>query len=251
MMIEPALPRTGIVFYGKDIPWDIPARIENVVDSSRATVLDAFGLRISTVEHLLAALYASGIDNARVYVDGPEVPIMDGSCIAFMESLNNVGVVEQSCKRITLRVLEKISIDGISIEPYEGFGVDYTIDYHDDVIGRQQFSLDINCERFGMEIASARTFGWAGDVEALWAKGKARGASTNNVVVIDNGKVANIGGLRYKDEFVRHKILDLVGDFALLGFRVKGWVKADCAGHLHHHNLIRKIMESERIAYES
>ena len=250
MRIEPARAGSGINFHRRPIDAEIPAALEYVIDSNRCTTLDWEGYRIFTPEHILAALYGMGIDNARIIIDGPEVPMMDGSCAGFVEAIRNVGIEKQGLPKRILRVREKLEFYNMIIEPYDGLKIDYHIKYDDPIIGEQQYFMEVTPERFADEIANARTFGHAHELNLLWEQGRARGASLDNVLVIDKGKIANPGGLRYRDEFARHKILDLIGDIALLRFNLRGYIRAYKAGHAMHHRFLQELMESGKFSYE-
>lgn len=201
---------------------------------------------VSTVEHVLAALAGLGIDNAVLAVDGPEMPIMDGSSAPFVHVLQRVGRRRQQASRWLLRFNREISYsDGqgrqIRIEPHPGFQINCRIAYDHDRIGNQSIEIDITPRRFREEIAGARTFGFFHEVETLRRNGLALGGSLDNAVVINEQGVMNSGGLRYADEFVRHKVLDLVGDLALLGFPMLGRVVAEKSGHGQHLGLMQAV----------
>ena len=202
---------------------------------------------MSTVEHLLAAFYALGIDNARVEVDAAELPAMDGSAAAFVYLLRSAGLYPQRERRTTLRVKRPISLrEGarrISIEPAPCLRLSYEVDYEHPKIRRQSLEgIRMTAEYFELELAAARTFGFLRDVEELWARGLARGGSLKNAVVLDEERVLNPEGLRFEDEFVRHKALDLIGDLALLGTALQGHVRVERGGHALHHQLVRALL---------
>ena len=251
MTLHPARAGSGIVFVRTDLahPVEIPARHDAVSATTLATTIGRGDATISTVEHLLAALYALGIDNVRVEVDGPEIPVMDGSSGPFVYLLRTAGPFDQETERRTLRIVRPIEIrDGdrtIRIEPGSGLTVDYSVDFDHPAIGRQSLEgLRIDGGSFERELARARTFGFLRDVEALWRAGLARGGNLDNTVVMDDERVLNNEGLRWKDEFVRHKVLDLVGDLALVGMPVEGHVTACRGGHALHQQLVRAIIET-------
>lgn len=246
----PAAPGTGVVFAcrqaGDEV--EIPALEEFVRASTNATRLAREGASVLTVEHLLAVLAARGVDNARVEVDGPEIPAMDGSGAPFDRLLQGVGLSPQAGSRRVLEIRRAVGYaDGprwIRIEPATGFGVSYAVDFTHPAIGRQTLEIDdLTPARFETEIAPARTFGFLDEVEALRHAGFARGAGLGNTVVLDARGVMNEGGLRWPDEFVRHKVLDLVGDLALLGCPVRGHVHVERGGHAIHHALLRVLRE--------
>ena len=251
LTLRPAPVNTGVVFRraveGGTV--EIPARPASIGGAANATTLSASGAQISTVEHLLAAIYCLGIDNVWVDMDGAEVPVMDGSAVAFVELLNRAGVADQGESRCRLKILKPVEVVKDSrrarIEPAQGFGVSYVIDFDHPAIGRQEFSAEMLNERnFAEELAAARTFGFMADVERLWQSGLAKGGSFENTVILDARGVLNPGGLRWPDEFVRHKVLDLIGDLSLLGVEIEGRAVVEKGGHAMHHALARKLVES-------
>jgi UDP-3-O-[3-hydroxymyristoyl] N-acetylglucosamine deacetylase len=247
LTLAPAPPDTGIVFIRSDAPdLEIPAVCDSVVDTTLNTCLGRDGVRIGTVEHLMAALAGCGIDNARIEVDGPEVPIADGSSAPFVQLVRRAGVHEQRAPRRFLQVKRPIVVsDGDRVAkllPARRFRVTYTIDFRHPLISDQSRALQIDERAFEKEIARARTFGFKRDVERLHSAGLARGGSLDNAVVVDDFHILNPEGLRYSDEFVRHKILDAVGDLALLGMPVIGHLIAVKSGHALNHQLVRKVL---------
>ena len=252
LTINPADENKGICFYRCDLESrpPIPARMEQIVDTQLATTLGNGGNRISTTEHLMAALRCAGIDNAEVEIDSHEVPIMDGSAGPFVHLLKRGGRKKQHALRKVLRITRPVVFSegekSIRIEPYNGFKVTGRIKFDDDLINEQSYSIDITPERFDHEIAPARTFGYVEQVEHLWANGLALGGTLNNVIAIhwDRSSILNEDGLRFDDEFIRHKVLDLVGDLALLGCPVLGHVIADRSGHALHQGLMQAIAEN-------
>jgi UDP-3-O-[3-hydroxymyristoyl] N-acetylglucosamine deacetylase len=249
----PARAGSGIVFVRTDRahPIEIPARPGAVSCTRLATTLGSGDAGVRTVEHLLAALYGLGVDNVRIAVDGPELPVMDGSAAAFVYLIQSAGIVVQPEARAVLRVLEPIEVvEGgrrIRIEPARGLRVSYVVDFRHPAIGRQELRLGVlDGRRFEAEIAPARTFGFLQDVRALWSEGLARGGSLDNAVLLDETRVLNPGGLRWPDEFVRHKVLDLLGDLALLGVAIDGHVEVECGGHALHHRLVAALLERPR-----
>ncbi len=249
LTIRPAPANTGIRFIRSDLAGRpvIPARMDRVVDTTLATTIGDGATRISTTEHLLAALRGSGIDNAEVDLDSHEVPIMDGSAGPFVYLLRRGGRRKQRALRNILRITRPISYqDGdksIRIEPYDGFKVTGRIDFGDELISEQVYSIEVTRERFCREIARARTFGFVEQVENLWQNGLALGGTLNNVIAIhwDRRSILNEDGLRFDDEFIRHKVLDLIGDMALLGSPILGHVIADRSGHSLHLGLMKAI----------
>lgn len=240
LVLIPATANTGVCFVRSDIDAGgeevIPARHRNTAATELATVIGNPSVAaVSTIEHVMAALVGMGVDNAIVEIDGPEVPIMDGSAAPFAEAIEEVGVVELSAARRFLKVLKTIRVENSAqfgvIAPYDGFRLDISIDFPTPVIGHQRVVLDMTPEVFAREIAFARTFGFAKDVERLWAAGFALGASLDNTVVIAEDGVMNPCGLRRSDEFVRHKALDAVGDLALAGLPILGAFSSSRGGH--------------------
>ena len=253
LVLSPARAGTGIVFERTDRahPVEIPARPGSVRSTRLATTLGTGDASIGTVEHLLAALYGLGVDNVRISVDGPELPVMDGSAASFVYLIRSAGLKAQAEPRPVLRVLEPIEVDEggrrIRIEPARGLRVSYAVDFAHPAIRRQELrlaSLDPNV--FERELASARTFGFLQDVRVLWNAGLAKGGSLRNTVLLDDTRVVNPDGLRWPDEFVRHKALDLLGDLALLGVAIDGHVKVECGGHALHHRLVAALLERPR-----
>ncbi len=224
--------------------------MDKVVDTQLATTLGNEHFKISTTEHLLAALRGFGIDNADIELDSAEIPIMDGSAEPFYNLLKMTGKTKQNGLKKILRITRPITyIDGdkrLEISPYNGFKVTGEIFFDDTLIKKQKFTYDLAADRFGDEIARARTFGYVEQVEELWANGLALGSSLENVIAIhwNRQSVLNEDGLRYDDEFIRHKVLDLVGDLALLGYPVLGHVKAYKVGHTQHLGLMQAIAAS-------
>jgi UDP-3-O-[3-hydroxymyristoyl] N-acetylglucosamine deacetylase len=253
LTIRPAAANTGIRFLRSDINErpSIPARVEQVVDTTLATTIGKGRHRVSTTEHLLAALHGVGIDNAEIDLDSHEVPIMDGSAGPFIRLLRNGGLVRQRALRKVLRITKPISYSvgdkSIRIEPYDGFKVTGRIHFDDELISEQRYSVEITAERFCKEIATARTFGFVEQVEHLWQNGLALGGTLDNVIAIhwDRRSILNEDGLRFDNEFIRHKVLDVIGDLALLGSPILGHVIADRSGHSLHLGLMQTIAENQ------
>jgi len=248
MTLRPAEAGTGIIFHRIDGQQtvSIAAIAENVVDTRMATVLGRGDVRVSTVEHLLATLSAYGIDNLHVDIDGPEVPILDGSSVPFASLLETAGTRKLSSKRRFLAIRHPLTVtDGdkrINIIPSRFYRMTYDIAFEHPCIPVQQRSIKITADSFRRELAPARTFGFLRDVERLKAAGLARGGSLENAIVIDDERILNPEGLRFPDEFVRHKILDAIGDLSLLGYPILGHVRAYKAGHDINHQLVKKIL---------
>ena len=250
----PAPPDTGYVFLRTDLGgFEIPATVESVAHCSYATTLMRTGVMLSTVEHLLSALRGCGVDNAYIEVDNLEVPIMDGSAEAFAEMIESAGLAEQPLARRALQVREKVSATAgnrsITIEPADAYEIDCIIDFPHPLIGIQHRSITLDNGSFARDIASARTFGFIEEVEALRRANLIRGGSLDNAIVLTRHGMLNETGLRFSDEFVRHKILDIVGDLALLGMTLLGRVKAERSGHLLHAALMSSLLRN-RAAWE-
>jgi UDP-3-O-[3-hydroxymyristoyl] N-acetylglucosamine deacetylase len=252
MILRPAAPNHGVVFLRQGLENGlqrrIPARYGNVSMTELCTVLgDPNHGAVSTVEHIMAALYGLGIDNVLIEIDGPEVPIMDGSAEAFVEAIRNVGIVSQHAARRYVRVLQPVSArrgDSVSeLLPHDedGLRFEITIDFASSVIGRQSRALDFEPDAFVEEVARARTFGFMRDVELLWKNGFALGASLENTVAIGEDSIINPEGLRFEDEFVRHKLLDAVGDIALAGMPIIGLFRSHCGGHRLNISVLREL----------
>lgn len=201
---------------------------------------------LSTVEHLLSALRGLGVDNVFIEVDNLEIPIMDGSAETFAEIIEEAGITEQPLARRALLIREKVSFDQgnrrISIEPADTYQIDCLIDFSHPLIGVQSLSVELSDGAFSREIASARTFGFTQEIEALRKANLIRGGSLDNAIVLTPDGMLNQTGLRFRDEFVRHKILDIVGDLALLGMPIRGKVKAERSGHILHAGLMSKLL---------
>jgi UDP-3-O-[3-hydroxymyristoyl] N-acetylglucosamine deacetylase len=253
LTLNPARAGSGIVFVRTDLPTpvEIPARPDCVTATQYATTLGRGRATVGTVEHLLAAVYSLGVDNLRVEVDGPEVPVMDGSSASFVFLLRSAGVFPQPAPRARLRVQRPLEIrDGerwIRIEPARELRITYAVDYLHPAIGRQTLTdLRVDGDSFERELCRARTFGFLHEVQTLWKLGLARGGNLDNTVVLDEERVLNREGLRFPDEFVRHKVLDLVGDLALLGMPVEGHVHVERGGHALHQRLLGELLASQR-----
>jgi UDP-3-O-[3-hydroxymyristoyl] N-acetylglucosamine deacetylase len=243
----PAPPDTGYVFRRTDLGgFEIPATVESVAHCSYATTLMRTGVMLSTVEHLLAALRGLGVDNVFIEVDNLEIPIMDGSAETFAEIIEEAGVVEQPLARRALLIREKVSYEQgnrrISVEPADSYEIECLIDFPHPLIGIQKLSLELSNGHFSREIAAARTFGFTEEIEALRRANLIRGGSLENAIVLTREGMLNQTGLRYNDEFVRHKILDIIGDLALLGMPILGRVKAERSGHIMHAGLMSKLL---------
>ena len=258
MAIHPADPDTGIIFQifeASGLIREISAVSANVSSTDLATVVgDVSGSHVATVEHVMAALYAMGIDNAIVEVDGCEVPIVDGCARSFVEAIEQAGIVRQRVARRFIRVLKPVIVEmkGARAEyrPHEGMRFEIEIDFESPAIGRQSIAGELTPAFFRDELSRARTFGFMKDVERLWASGHALGSSLENSVVIgDDHRIINPDGLRYVDEFVRHKALDAVGDQALAGTRILGCYRSYRGGHRLNAMALNALL-ADRSAYE-
>ncbi len=239
IILYPSEGDTGLRFLicnGDSESTEIAADQRFVTGVTLCTVLgDGNGASVATVEHLLAALRGLGVDNALIEIDSPEVPIMDGSAVRFVEAIDEVGLVELDAPRRYLKVLKRVSVeDGGAygeLSPHNGFRLDVEIEFDSDLVGCQRIEIDLNPGSFRRELSRARTFGFMKDVERLWAAGLALGASLENTVAIGDDRIINREGLRYEDEFVRHKALDAVGDLALAGAPILGAYRSHRGGH--------------------
>ena len=252
--ICPADPDAGIRFIRTDLPGsaevEIPAHISAVGATELCTVLTApSGQSVATVEHLLAALMGLGVDNALVEIEGPEVPVMDGSAEIFVDAIDQTGLMVQGAARRFLRIRKPVRVElGESFaefRPFDGRRLEIMIDYDCSVIGRQNAVFDMTASGFRSEVARARTFGYLHHVERLWAAGFALGSSLENSVVIGDGAVVNPEGLRYTDEFVRHKVLDAIGDLALAGAPILGLYRSYRGGHKLNAAALRALLADE------
>ena len=249
--LHPAQANHGIVFLRTGLPSGhdrlIDARALSVTATELCTVIgDGEQGAVATIEHLMSALSGLGIDNALVEIDGPEVPIFDGSAQTIVEAIDTVGLVANRAMRRVLKVLRPVRVEaGIGFAELRpnprAFQLDVEIDFQNPIIGRQRKVVDLTPATFRREIARARTFGFIGDVERLWKAGFALGASLENTVAIGNERVINPEGLRFADEFVRHKMLDAVGDLALAGHPILGTYRAFCAGHRLNVAVLREL----------
>jgi UDP-3-O-[3-hydroxymyristoyl] N-acetylglucosamine deacetylase len=248
--LRPAPVDTGIVFSRTDAkpPVVIPALVGHVGDTTMATTLASGRVRISTVEHLMAAFAGLGIDNALVEVDAAELPIMDGSAAPFVFLIQSAGIAEQDAPKKFIRILEEtVFSDGditVRLAPYNGFRVEYTLLYDHPVFHKhtKTASIDFSSTAFVKEVSRARTFGFLADFEKLREMDLARGGSLDNAVVVDDFRILNEEGLRLEDEFVKHKILDAIGDLYLLGHSVIGAFSGYKSGHASNNALLRKVL---------
>ncbi|MCA1987575.1 MAG: UDP-3-O-acyl-N-acetylglucosamine deacetylase [Desulfarculus sp.] len=248
LSLRPADPDTGVLFKRSDLPGAplIPADVHHVVDTRFSTTIGVDGVVISTVEHLLSALAGLGVDNAIVEVDAPELPIMDGSAAPFVFLLKNAGLTSQARPRQLYRVQREVSLseDGktVSVSPGEGLSVDFTIDFTHPAIRTQRLGFKLDDKSYAREISRARTFGFLSDMRRLHQANLALGGSLDNAVVLDSHRVLNDDGLRFPDEFVRHKVLDFLGDLALVGRPIQGRFVASKSGHDLNNKLFKKLL---------
>lgn len=262
LTLRPAPVGTGIIFRRVDLDpvIDIPASLENVCDTRLSTTLEYRGTRVSTVEHLMAAFAGLHIDNAVVELDSTEVPIMDGSAAVFVFLIQSAGIEMQSEAKRFIRIKNRIEVrEGdkwARFEPYDGFRLSFSIDFDHPTMksSAQHATVDLSETSFTKEVSRARTFGFLQDVEALREAGLARGGSLDNAIVLDDDRVINDDGLRYGDEFVKHKILDAIGDLYLLGYPLIGTFSAHKSGHGLNNGLLRELVEKtncwETVTYD-
>ena len=247
LVLHPATPGTGIVFRRRDLGGiEIAAHWRNIVDSTLCTTIgNDTDVKIATIEHLMAALAGLEIDNAIVEVDGPEVPVMDGSAAPFVFLMECAGIVEQVAPRRGIKVLKPVRVgvngNAASLVPADGFRLSFAIDFASGAIRQQELSYDLDVENFKHEISRARTFGFLDEVERMRQAGLARGGSLDNAVVISGDRILNKEGLRYDDEFVRHKVLDALGDLYLAGGAILGHFHGVRSGHALNHQLIEAL----------
>lgn len=248
LTLHPAEADSGIRFRRTDIAGRnalIPATWRNVTDAPMCTMLAADGVTLATVEHLLAALYGCEIDNALVEVSGPELPIMDGSAWPFVFLIECAGIAEQAAPRRFVQVLQPVRVGTgerwAELVPAAGLSLDIEIRYDSPAIARQHYALELEAEVFKAEVSRARTYGFLHEVDSLRAAGLARGASLDNAIVVTGSGIMNEGGLRYRDEFARHKVLDAIGDLSLAGARLLGGYRAYCTGHRLNHELLAAL----------
>ncbi len=250
LTFRPAPPDTGVYFIRADLPGNPSLKVSgrNVQATTNQTTIGGDVFSVATIEHCVSALSALRIDNIFIELDGPEIPICDGSAKMFLKALLDVGLVEQDQPRKYCYITEPIYFSEgekhAYVVPYHGLRLTVTIDFPNPTIGKQTIDLDINEHSFGRDIANARTFGFLKDVEMLQSRGLAKGGSLDNCIVLDNEKVVNPEGLRWMDEFVRHKALDALGDLVTLEMPLMGHVVLYKAGHDIMNKLVRKIWDS-------
>ncbi|MFN7038319.1 MAG: UDP-3-O-acyl-N-acetylglucosamine deacetylase [Alphaproteobacteria bacterium] len=253
MRLKPADIDTGIIFKRTDLGTSdgvIKANYNFVTNTMLGTTIEnEAGAKISTVEHLMAALWGCGIDNIIIELNGPEVPIMDGSAEQFVFMIECAHIAEQNKSRQVIEILEKVDLSigdsYVSVSPAEQFSVSMEIDFNSKVISKQKCFFDSNDFSFKMDLCRARTFGFRHEVETLRAQGLVLGGSLDNAIVVDKDEVLNKGGLRYSDEFVRHKVLDSIGDFYLAGTHIKGHFHGVKSGHSINNKLLRALFANK------
>jgi len=249
MTFRPAPLDTGVVFVNRNghAGSSLAASVEHLVPTELCTAISGNGFQVKTIEHVLAALAGMNVDNVYVDLDAGEAPVMDGSSAPFVRLIQSAGVVSQNKLQAYLKMTRPLEVaDGsrrIRIEPSATPRITYSIQYDHPLIQMQTYSYEHSARAFGSEIAEARTFGFLQEVEALWARGLGRGGNLDNTVVLSSDSILNESGLRFTNEFVRHKVLDLIGDFSLLGFPFIGHLIADRSGHALHTRLVRQILD--------
>ncbi len=249
LRLEPLESNSGIIFHRSDVNVSIPLKPENVVDTKMATVIGKDGFVISTIEHLLSAVYAYGIDNLRVIVDADEVPVMDGSSVSYCMLLDEAGTLELDVAKKIMKIKKEVIVQEgdkyVKLSPAPDLKYDFTIKFPHPVIQNQDFVLEFTKQKYKDEISRARTFGFLHEVQYLRSKGLALGGSLENAIVLDDKKVLNPEGLRFSDEFVRHKILDAIGDMSLIGMNFVGNYEALAGSHDLNHKLTLELLKSE------
>jgi UDP-3-O-[3-hydroxymyristoyl] N-acetylglucosamine deacetylase len=250
--LRPAPADSGIKFIRTDLKGrpEVEVRFDNVFDTTLATTIGTNGCKVSTIEHLMAAFFGLGIDNAVVELDGPEVPIMDGSAAPFVFLIKSGDVREQKSPKQFIVIKKPFKVDdgnrSVCIYPSKELKITYMIDFQHPLLRNQEYELNFSGRDFVREISTARTFGFMKDVETLKKNGFARGGSLDNAVVIDDFRIINEDGLRFDDEFVRHKILDFIGDISIVGSPIIGHFVVKKSGHFLNQHMLRKLMESKK-----
>jgi len=250
MRLEPLTQNSGIIIYRSDVAVTIPLKKEYVVDTKMATVLGKNDVVVSTIEHLLSAIYAYGIDNLRIVVDNDEIPILDGSASGYCMLIEEAGIQELEASKKAIKIKKEVVVqtqDGkkVSLKPSDRIVYDFEIKFEHPAIGTQKFHFDYSIEEYKESISKARTFGFLHEVQYLRSIGLALGGSMENAIVLDETKILNPEGLRYEDEFVRHKILDAIGDMALLEYTLIGEYDAIAGSHHLNHLLTKKLYENK------
>ena len=247
LILEPLEANSGIVFYRSDLGISFKAHPSNVINTKLATVLGSQNGYISTIEHLLSAINAYGIDNIRIIVNGNEIPIMDGSSISFCMMLNEAGIKELDESKKLMIIKKTIEVKDkdkfVRLTPTNEPRINYTIKFENALIGEQSYNFEFNKKNYIEQIARARTFGFLKDVEMLRSMKLALGGSLDNTIVVDENRILNPEGLRYNDEFVKHKILDAIGDLSLLGYRIFGDYVSYAGSHHLNHLLTKEVLK--------
>ncbi|SMC09095.1 UDP-3-O-acyl-N-acetylglucosamine deacetylase [Nitratiruptor tergarcus] len=253
MRLEPLGAGEGIIFYRKDKNLYIPLHPDSVVDTKMATVIGKRDESISTIEHLMSAVYSYGIDNLLIILDNDEVPIMDGSAMSYCMLLDEAGIATLNASKKVLKITKEIEVREenkyVKLKPSNSMIFDFTIDFSHPVIGKEYLRFEFSKKAYLQEIAKARTFGFLKEVQYLRSIGLARGGSLENAIVLDENRVLNPEGLRYPDEFVRHKVLDAIGDLSLLGCPIMGEYEAYAGSHALNHALTKQLLANPD-AYE-
>jgi UDP-3-O-[3-hydroxymyristoyl] N-acetylglucosamine deacetylase len=249
LILNPAEVDTGIIFVRSDLNVEIKGHVSSVIDTKLCTTIGHDKASVATVEHIMSALSGLGIDNARIEVDGAEVPVMDGSASPFMFLIQCAGIVDQSKPKKVLRIKKRVTIEdgdkSCSLYPASGFRVSYLLDYPHPLLSNCKVSFDFSRQGYAREVSRARTFGFIHEVEALQKSGLALGGSMDNAVVLDKYGVLNEGGLRYTDECARHKVLDTVGDLFLAGYPIVGAFEGEKSGHAMNCQLVEALLADE------
>ncbi len=252
MNIRPAPPDTGIRFVRTDLDGHpmVEASFDNVSDTSFATTIGLNGCKVSTIEHLMAAFFGLGVDNAVVELKGSEVPIMDGSAAPFVFLIKSAGIKEQKDPKRFIVIKKALNVDdgnrSIAIYPSKELKITYMIEFEHPLLRNQEYELNFSGKDFGRDISRARTFGFLKDVQTLKENGLAKGGSLDNAIVVDDFRILNEDGLRFEDEFVRHKILDFLGDLSIVGCPIIGHFVVKKSGHFLNQYMLKKLMESKK-----
>ena len=247
--LRPAPPDTGVVFINRkdDANVSLQASIEHCVPTELCTAIHGNGFQVKTIEHVLSALAGLEVDNVYIDITGSEIPVMDGSAAPFVRSIRSVGLISQDRKQPFLKIMAPIEVSEgskrVRIEPSATPRITYSIHYDHPLINTQTYVHDCSSKAFETQIAQARTFGFLHEVQALWARGLGKGGTLDNTVVLSKDGIVNQSGLRFLNEFVRHKVLDLIGDFSLLGTSFIGHIIAERSGHALHTRLVQQILE--------
>jgi UDP-3-O-[3-hydroxymyristoyl] N-acetylglucosamine deacetylase len=252
LTVRPASSGTGIIFKRTDLTGQptVKAHYNNVIETMLATTIGCNGCRISTIEHLMAAFYGVGIDNAIVELDGPEVPIMDGSSAPFVFLIKDAGIKKQKSYRKFIVIKKPFFVEdgnrSVAIYPSKELKITYLIDFEHPLLKNQEYELSFSGRNFEMEISTARTFGFLKDLQMLKENGLAKGGSLDNAIVVDEFRVLNEDGLRFEDEFVRHKILDFIGDVSVVGSPIIGHFVIKRSGHSLNHLMLNELIKSKK-----